>query len=43
MAHYFFDVQDGKPHVRDDDGAEFDNLDAAVQAAARSAAEIGTN
>ena len=43
VAHYFFDVQDGKPHVRDDDGAEFDNLDAAVQAAARSAAEIGTN
>ena len=43
MARYFFDVQDGKPHVRDDDGAEFDNLDAAVQAAARSAAEIGTN
>ena len=42
MARYFFDVQDGKPHVRDDEH-EFDNLDAAVQAAARSAAEIGTN
>ena len=43
MAHYYFDVQNGKPLVRDDDGAEFDNLDAAVQAAARSAAEIGTS
>jgi hypothetical protein len=29
--------------VRDDEGAEFDNLEAAVQAAARSAAEIGTS
>jgi hypothetical protein len=29
--------------VRDDEGTEFDSLDAAVQAAARSAAEIGTD
>jgi hypothetical protein len=29
--------------VRDDEGAEFDSLEAAVQAAARSAAEIGTS
>jgi hypothetical protein len=29
--------------VRDDEGAEFDSLEAAVHAAARSAAEIGTN
>jgi hypothetical protein len=29
--------------VPDDDGAEFDSFEAAVQAAARSAAEIGTN
>jgi hypothetical protein len=42
VARYYFDVQDGKPLVRDDEGAEFDSLDAAVQAAARSAAEIGT-
>jgi hypothetical protein len=43
MARYYFDVQNGKPPVRDDEGAEFDSLDAAVQAAARSAAEIGTS
>jgi hypothetical protein len=29
--------------VRDDEGAEFDSLEAAVHAAARSAAEIGTS
>jgi hypothetical protein len=28
--------------VQDDEGAEFDSLDEAVQAAARPAAEIGT-
>ena len=43
MTRYYFDVQNGKRLVPDDDGAEFDNLEAAVQAAARSAAEIGTN
>ena len=43
MARYYFDVQSGKPLVRDDEGAEFDSLEAAVHAAARSAAEIGTN
>jgi hypothetical protein len=43
MARYYFDVQNGKPPVRDDEGAEFDSLDAAVHAAARSAAEIGTS
>ena len=43
MARYYFDVQNGKPLVRDDEGAEFDSLEAAVQAAARSAAEIGTS
>jgi hypothetical protein len=43
VARYYFDVQNGKPPVRDDEGAEFDSLDAAVQAAARSAAEIGTS
>ncbi|MBM6583048.1 hypothetical protein ILT44_22850 [Microvirga sp. BT689] len=42
MARYYFDVHDGAQGVRDDDGAEFDSLDAAVQAATRSAAEIGT-
>ena len=43
MARYYFDVQNGKPLVRDDEGSEFDSLEAAVQAAARSAAEIGTS
>ncbi len=33
MAHYYFDIHDG---------AELDSLDAAVQGAARSAAEFGT-
>ena len=42
MARYYFDIHDGAQGVRDDDGAEFDSLDAAVQAATRSAAEIGT-
>ncbi|MGF9761626.1 hypothetical protein AAII07_41195 [Microvirga sp. 0TCS3.31] len=42
MARYYFDIQNGTQSVRDDDGAEFDSPEAAVQAAARSAAEIGT-
>ena len=42
MARYYFDIHDGAQSVRDDDGAEFDSLYAAVQAATRSAAEIGT-
>jgi hypothetical protein len=43
VARYYFDVQNGKPLVRDDEGAGFDSLEAAVHAAARSAAEIGTS
>jgi hypothetical protein len=43
VARYYFDVQNGKTLVRDDEGAEFDSLEAAVHAAARSAAEIGTS
>ena len=43
MVRYYFDLHDGAQSVRDDDGAEFDSLDTAVQAATRSAAEIGTN
>jgi hypothetical protein len=42
VARYYFDIQDGAQSLRDDDGSEFDSLDAAVQAATRSAAEIGT-
>ena len=43
MARYYFDIHDGAQSVQDDEGAEFDSLDAAVQAAARSAAEIGAS
>jgi hypothetical protein len=41
VARYDFDILDGAQVVRDDEGAEFDSPDAAVQAAAGSAAEIG--
>jgi hypothetical protein len=43
VARDYFDIYDGAQSVRDDEGTEFDSLDAAVQAATRSAAEIGTN
>ncbi len=43
MARYYVDIHDGAQLVRDDEGSEFDSLDAAVHGAARSAAEIGTN
>ena len=42
MARYYFDILDGAQNVRDDEGSGFGSLDAAVQAAARSAAGIGT-
>jgi hypothetical protein len=42
LARYYLDIRDGKQLLRDDEGAEFDSLDAAVRGAARSAAEIGT-
>lgn len=42
MARYFFDVHDGTDFQRDDDGTERGSDEAAVQTAARSAAEIGT-
>lgn len=43
MARYYFDVHNGAHSVHDDEGSEFDSLDIAIQAAARSAAEIGTS
>jgi uncharacterized Zn ribbon protein len=43
MARYYFDIVDGAQIVCDDEGSEFDSSDAAVRAAARSAADIGTN
>jgi hypothetical protein len=42
VPRYYFDILNGMDGVYDDDGAEFDSLDAAVHAATRSAAEIGT-
>jgi hypothetical protein len=42
MARYYFDIHESAQSVRDDEGSEFDSVDAAVQTAARSAAEIGT-
>jgi hypothetical protein len=41
VARYYFDIQDGAQIIHDDEGAEFDSLDAAIQGAAHSAAEIG--
>jgi hypothetical protein len=43
MARYYLDIVDGAHGVRDDEGTEFDSVDAAVRGAARSAAEIGTS
>jgi UDP-N-acetylglucosamine pyrophosphorylase len=42
VPRYYFDILNGMDSVYDDDGAEFNSLDAAVHAATRSAAEIGT-
>ncbi len=43
MARYYFDFYDGAQLVHDDEGSEFDSLDVAMQAAARSTTEIGTS
>ena len=43
MARFYFDVHDGADLARDDEGSEFDSLGAAMRAATRSAAEVGTN
>ena len=42
LARYYLDIRNGEQLLRDDEGTEFDSLDAAVQGAVRSAAEIGT-
>ncbi|MBM6582996.1 hypothetical protein ILT44_22590 [Microvirga sp. BT689] len=42
MARYYLDIRNGEKLLHDDEGSEFDSLDAAMQGAARSAAEIGT-
>ncbi len=43
MVRYYFDIHDGAHSLRDDEGSDFHSLDDAVQAATRSAAEIGTD
>jgi hypothetical protein len=43
VARYYLDVHEGGQILQDDVGTEFDSLDAAVQGAARAAAEIGTD
>ena len=43
VARYYFDIRHGTDLLRDDEGAEFDSLDAAIRGTARSAAEIGTD
>ena len=42
MARYYFDIRHGTDLLRDEEGAEFESLDAAIRGVARSAAEIGT-
>jgi hypothetical protein len=41
MPRFFFDVREGARFVLDEEGLEFDNLDAAEREAAEAAAEIG--
>ena len=41
MPHFYFDVREGAQFIPDDEGLEFDTLDAAEYEAARTAAEIG--
>jgi hypothetical protein len=41
MPRFYFDVCDGTRFVPDDEGMEFDGLDAAEHEAAAAAAEIG--
>jgi hypothetical protein len=41
MPRFYFDVRDDGSFTSDDEGREFDSLDAAELAAAEAAAEIG--
>jgi len=41
MARFYFDLVHDWGKLRDEEGDEYDDLDAAVQSAARSASEIG--
>jgi hypothetical protein len=41
VPRFYFDVREGASFTPDNEGLEFDNLDAAERAAAELAAEIG--
>jgi hypothetical protein len=41
MPRFYFDVREGTRFVPDDEGLEFDSLEAAEREAATTAAEIG--
>jgi hypothetical protein len=41
LARYYFGIYEGNELFPDDEGSEFDSPEAAVQGAARAAAEIG--
>jgi len=43
LARYYFGIYEGSELVPDEEGSEFDSPEAAVQGAARAAAEIGTS
>jgi hypothetical protein len=43
VPRFYFDVRDDGNIIPDDEGSEFESLDAAVHAAACSTAEIGTD
>ena len=41
MSRFYFDVREGASFIPDEEGLEFDSLDAAEREAATAAAEIG--
>ncbi len=41
MPRFYFDIREGTRFVPDEEGLEFESLDAAEREAARTAAEIG--
>jgi hypothetical protein len=43
VPHFYFDVREGERFIPDNEGLEFDSLDAAEHEAASAAAEIGRN
>jgi hypothetical protein len=41
VPRFYFDVREGASFISDDEGQEFDSLDAVERAAAEGAADIG--